>query len=226
MSASERFLSGTTAALPKAGHLAARCTAALLLLLAAFPASAANLLALSDTDKADLRRIETYLNDLGTMQSRFVQANPDGTHSEGTMYLQRPGKLRFEYDPPDPYLIITHGKWFIYVDKELEEATYLPVDKTPAYFIVKKDIKFGGRLRVASFRSADKVLRVELEQADEPDSGKVMMVFTDAPLRLRKWQVLDAQGDLTDTTLINPVFDVPLNEALFEYDGPTPSSGN
>ncbi len=197
-----------------------------MLLLAAFPATAANLLTLSDADRADLSRIETYLNDLGTMQSRFVQANPDGSHSEGMMYLQRPGKLRFEYDPPDPYLIITHGKWFIYVDKELEEATYLPVDKTPAYFIVKKDIRFGGRLRVVSFLSANKVLRVEVEQAEEPDSGKVMMVFTDAPLQLRKWQVLDAQGNLTDTTLINPNFDVPLNEALFEYDGPAPSSGN
>ena len=168
MSASERSWSATTAALLNVG----RCTAALLLLLPAFAASAASSLALNDSDRADLARIETYLNDLDTMQSRFVQANPDGTHSEGTMYLQRPGKLRFEYDPPDPYLIITHGKWFIYVDKELDEATYLPVDKTPAYFIVKKDIKFGGKLRVASFQNADRVFRIEVEQADEPDSGR------------------------------------------------------
>lgn len=222
MSASERFWWGTTAALRSARG----CVTALLLLLPALPATAADTLALSDANRADLARIETYLNGLGTMQSRFVQANPDGTHSEGTMYLQRPGKLRFEYDPPDPYLIITHGKWFIYVDKELEEATYLPVDKTPAYFIVKKDIKFGDKLRVASFQNADKVFRVEVEQVDEPDSGRVMMVFTDAPLQLRKWQIVDSQGNLTDTTLINPNFDVPLNEDLFEYDGPTPQSGN
>ena len=222
MSASERSWSATTAALLNVG----RCTAALLLLLPAFAASAASSLALNDSDRADLARIETYLNDLDTMQSRFVQANPDGTHSEGTMYLQRPGKLRFEYDPPDPYLIITHGKWFIYVDMELDQATYLPVDKTPAYFIVKKDIKFGGKLRVASFQNADRVFRIEVEQADEPDSGRVMMIFTDAPLQLRKWQVIDSQGNLTDTTLINPNFDVLLNEDLFEYYGPTPSSGN
>lgn len=205
---------------------AARWTAAFLLLFAALPAAHANTLALSDADRADISRIETYLNGLETMQSRFVQANPDGTHSEGTMYLQRPGKLRFEYDPPDPYLIIAYGKWFIYVDKELEEATYLPVDKTPAYFIVKKDIRFGGKLRIASFRSADSVLRVEIEQVDEPDSGRVMMIFTDAPLQLRKWQIIDSQGNLTDTTLINPNYDVPLNEDLFEYDGPPPSNTN
>ena len=206
-------------------RLAASFATLLLTAAATAPATAGNL-ALSDTDRADLSRIETYLNDLGTMQARFVQANPDGSHSEGTMYLQRPGKLRFEYDPPDPYLIIAYGKWFIYVDKELEEATYLPVDKTPAYFIVKKDIRFSGKLRVASFQNANKVFRVEVEQVDEPDSGRVMMVFTDAPLQLRKWQVIDSQGNLTDTTLINPNFDVPLNEDLFEYDGPTPTSGN
>ena len=107
------------------------------------------------------------------------------------MYLQRPGRLRFEYDPPDPYLIITHGKWFIYVDKELDEATFVPVDKTPAYFIVKEDIRFGESLRVRSFRSANNVFRVEVEQAGEPDSGRVLLIFTDAPLQLRKWQVID-----------------------------------
>lgn len=198
-------------------------TAAALLLLVSLAAPA---LALNPAEQADLNRIETYLNGLGTIQSRFVQANPDGTHSEGTMYLQRPGRLRFEYDAPDPYLIITYGKWFIYVDKELDEATYVPVEQTPAYFIVKENIQFGGSLRVASFRRGNSVFRVELEQVDQPDAGRVMLIFTDAPLQLRKWQVLDAQGNLTDTTLINPNFDVPLNERLFEYDGAPPLNSN
>lgn len=203
-----------------------RSSLAFLILLLTYSSSVASNLALSDGDQANLARIETYLNGLSSMQSSFVQANPDGTHSEGTMYLWRPGRLRFEYDLPDNYLIIAHGEWFIYVDKELDEATYLPVEKTPAYFILKKNINFGNKLRVASFQNANKVFRVEVEQVDEPDSGRVIMIFTDAPLQLRKWQVIDSQGNLTDTTLINPNFDVPLNEELFEYDGPAPNSGN
>ena len=203
-----------------------RSSLAFLILLLMYSSSVASNLALSDGDRASLARIETYLNDLGSMQSSFVQANPDGTHSKGTMYLRRPGKLRFEYDLPDNYLVIAHGEWFIYVDKELDEATYLSVEKTPAYFILKKNINFGNKLRVASFQDANKVFRVEIEQVDEPDSGRVIMIFTDAPLQLRKWQVIDSQGNLTDTTLINPNFDVPLNEELFEYDGPAPNSGN
>ena len=203
-----------------------RSSLAFLILLLTYSSSVASNLALSDGDRASLARIETYLNDLGSMQSSFVQANPDGTHSKGTMYLRRPGRLRFEYDLPDNYLVIAHGEWFIYVDKELDEATYLPVEKTPAYFILKKNINFGNKLRVASFQNANKVFRVEIEQVDEPDSGRVIMIFTDAPLQLRKWQVIDSQGNLTDTTLINPKFDVLLNEELFEYDGPAPNSGN
>ena len=202
-----------------------RSSLAFLILLLTYSSSVASNLALRDGDRASLARIETYLNDLGSMQSSFVQANPDGTHSKGTMYLRRPGRLRFEYDLPDNYLVIAHGEWFIYVDKDLDEATYLPVEKTPAYFILKKNINFGNKLRVASFQNANKVFRVEIEQVDEPDSGRVIMIFTDAPLQLRKWQVIDSQGNLTDTTLINPKFDVPLNEELFEYE-PAPNSGN
>ncbi|NKB56190.1 MAG: hypothetical protein GKS00_07620 [Alphaproteobacteria bacterium] len=219
MSASAKSWLGTIATLRNG---LCKVAAALLLLFA----TAAPAFALTSAENADLSRIETYLNELGTIKSRFVQANPDGSHSEGTMYLQRPGRLRFEYDPPDPYLIITHGKWFIYVDKELDEATYVPVERTPAYFIVKKDIRFGGSIRVASFRRGNSVFRVEVEQVDQPDAGRVMLIFTDAPLQLRKWQVIDAQGNLTDTTLINPNFDVPLNDTLFEYDGPLPENSN
>lgn len=198
----------------------------LLLLVPGIAASAVGPPGLSPDDQQDLTRIESYLNDLGTIHSRFVQANPDGSYSEGTMYLQRPGNLRVEYDLPDPYLIISSGKWFIYVDKELEEATYLPVERTPAYFIVKKDIRFEGPLRVVSYQRQRNVLQVQVEKVDEPDAGRVMLIFTDGPLQLRKWQVIDAQGNLTDTTLINPAFDVPLNERLFEYHGPPPSNSN
>lgn len=222
MSASARYWWATIAALRRAVIAAAG-----LLLIAPVVANAAiGPPGLSPGEKKDLNRIESYLNGLGTIRSRFVQANPDGSYSEGTMYLQRPGNLRVEYDSPDPYLIISSGKWFIYVDKELQEATYLPVEKTPAYFIVKKNIRFGGQLRVVSYKHQKNVLQVEVEKVDEPDAGRVMLIFTDGPLQLRKWQVIDAQGNLTDTTLINPNFDVPINSRLFEYTGPPPSNSN
>lgn len=190
------------------------------------PAGAAEAAVLSKADRADLKRIEIYMNALDTIQSRFVQANPDGSYSEGTMYLRRPGRLRFEYDPPDPYLIITSGKWFIFIDTDLDHATYLPVEETPAYFIVRENIRFGGKLRVTALRRGEKVLRVELEQTDQPDAGRVMLIFTDSPLQLRKWRIVDALGNLTDTTLINPRYGLPLADELFVYEEPEPENFN
>ena len=195
--------------------------AALLVLFAlvAGTAASAQSIAFSKAERADLARVETYMNALDTIQSRFVQANPDGSYSEGTMYLQRPGRLRFEYDPPDPYLIVVRGKWFIYIDTDLEHAT-------PAYFIVRKNIRFGDKLRVTRLLRGDNVLRVELEQTDQPDAGKVMLIFTDNPLQLRKWRIVDAQGDLTDTTLINPRYGVELADSLFVYEVPETETVN
>lgn len=200
------------------GRAAAALSA--VLLFGAMPAQARVAAALNATDQATLTRVEDYLNSLRTIQSRFVQANPDGSYLEGTMYLQRPGKLRFEYDPPSPYLIVASGNWFMYVDRELGQPNYMPIEKTPAYFILRPNFEFGGDLRVTSLQQGENVLQVELEQTNEPDAGQVMLIFTESPLALRKWRVIDSQGGLTDTTLINPRYGVPLSERLFEYQPP------
>ncbi|MEX2615743.1 MAG: outer membrane lipoprotein carrier protein LolA [Alphaproteobacteria bacterium] len=191
-----------------------------LLLFGAMPVAAQQRTALSAADQATIDRVEDYLNSLRTIQSRFVQANPDGSYLEGSMYLQRPGKLRFEYDPPSPYLIVASGSWFMYVDRELGQPNYMPIEKTPAYFILRPNFNFGEDLRVTSLQQGENVLQVELEQASEPDAGQVMLIFTESPLELRKWRVIDSQGGLTDTTLINPRFGVSIPERLFEYQAP------
>jgi outer membrane lipoprotein-sorting protein len=200
--------------------------ASTLAVFAAPAADAIELAALNDAQQANLAKVEQYLNGLDTIQSRFVQANPDGSFSEGTMYLERPGKLRFEYDPPDPYLIIASGDWFMYVDKVLGQPTYLPLEKTPAHFFLRPKFSFSGDLRVTSLQSSDNVIRIELVQASEPEMGQVMLIFTEKPMELRKFRVIDAQGGLTDTTLINPRFGIPLSAKLFEYKEPVRATGS
>ena len=65
----------------------------------------------SGSSDAELDRIERYLNSLQTLQSKFVQNNPDGSHAHGTLYLQRPGRMRFEYDPPTPIRLYANGNF-------------------------------------------------------------------------------------------------------------------
>lgn len=226
MWAGARFWSAITAVSRIRHPVATGCAAAvaILLMCGVIPAQARAAAALNAADQAKLAKVEDYLNTLRTIESRFVQANPDGSYLEGKMYLQRPGKLRFEYDAPSPYLIVASGSWFMYVDRELGQPNYLPIEKTPAYFILRPKFEFGGDLRVTALLQGENVLQVELEQASEPDAGQVMLIFTESPLALRKWRVIDSQGGLTDTTLINPRYGIPLADRLFEYQAPAPNS--
>lgn len=177
-------------------------------------------------DKAEIARIEAYLNGISTLRSRFLQENSDGSISEGVLYLQRPGKLRLEYDPPDPYLLLVKEEWLIFLDKELEQTTYVPVEKTPAFFLTQQNVKLSGNLDITSFERRNGAVRIGLAWRGDTDSGDVTLIFSDSPLTLRKWRAYDVQGGESHTTLINPEFGVALKGALFEFQEPSPESGN
>ena len=166
---------------------------------------------------AELDRIERYLNSLQTLQSKFVQNNPDGSHAHGTLYLQRPGRMRFEYDPPTPIRLYANGNFFIHVDMELDQANHYPLDETPAHFILRENISLREGLKVKSFERADRVLRIELADAENPDIGSVTLTLADNPLELRAWTIIDAQGLRTELAFVNAQFGGRIDQTLFEY---------
>src|SRR3546814_1564668 len=98
--------------------------------------------ALSPDDVAAVARVERYLNDIQTLQGRFVQVSSNGAYAEGDIYLDRPGHLRFDYDPPSPVLIIANGLSLLYYDEELKEATFLPLWETPLWFLIREEVRF------------------------------------------------------------------------------------
>ena len=200
--------------------------AAIAVWLTASPAEAVERPRLSPSDVGKLNKIQTYLNQITTLESRFIQNNPDGTFSEGKLYIRRPGYLRFEYDPPVPHLLIADGSWFIHVDKELKQATRYPLSQTPAYFLLREVIAFRDDLIVTGFERGPSVLRVSLVDGRSPDAGSVTLTFSEKPLRLRKWVVLDAQSLETEVTLINARFGSNLDEELFVFDEPVDDQGD
>jgi outer membrane lipoprotein-sorting protein len=173
-----------------------------------------------------IKRIETYLNSITTLQSRFLQENPDGSVSEGVLYLDRPGNLRFEYDPPDPYLIMVKEKWLIFIDKELPQTTYIAVEKTPAYFLTQDNVDFSKGLEITRFEHRDGAYRLDVQQSGDDETGGVTLIFSDKPLTLRKWRSYGVDGGITDTTLINPDFGASLDGAIFEFEEPPTEGSN
>jgi outer membrane lipoprotein-sorting protein len=186
----------------------------------AFAATKAVPAQLDDKQKAELARVETYLNSIRTMRARFLQVADDGSHAEGDFLLSRPGLMRIEYDPPVPHLIVTTGSLLVYHEKKLNQTTYVPLSSSLAGFLVRDQIRLSGDVVVTGFQQQTGAIRVSLVKADEPNAGQLTLVFSDGPLQLRQWNITDAQGVVTRITLVNPEFGVPLDKKLFAFEPP------
>jgi len=190
------------------------------LLLGVAPAglaeSRAQTASLSPDDVAVVTRVERYLNEIQTMKARFVQVSSNGAYAEGEVYLDRPGHLRFDYDPPTPVLMIANGLSLLYYDKELKEATFLPLWETPLWFLIREKVRLDENVEIVAIEEALGTLRVTLRDAETPDGGAVTLIFSDDPLSLRKWEITDPQGIETQVSLVNPVFGVEVDPDLFK----------
>jgi outer membrane lipoprotein-sorting protein len=172
---------------------------------------------LSPDDVSTIVRVEDYLNRLDSVRSRFVQLSSDGGYAEGELVVDRPGMLRFEYDPPVPILMIADGAFLLYYDKELKQSTFLPLWETPLWFLVKDKIRLSDNIEVTDVTSDRATLSVTVRDNDLGDVGTITLVFSDQPLSLRKWTITDPQGITTQVALVNPQFGVPIDDKVFDY---------
>ena len=195
--------------------------AAILLVPIAAGAVILSSLKLSDADRADMARMEDYLNSIKTIRSRFLQISSSGDYSEGRLFLSRPGHMRIEYLPPKPLMVVVADGYLIYIDTELDQATVIPLSLTPAEMLVRKTISFGSdEIIITGFDRSPGVLRLSLVNAVDPFEGNMTLVFSDRPLELRKWMVTDGQGEVTTVSLLGPEFEVPIDPKLFDYELP------
>lgn len=177
--------------------------------------------ALTDSDKAELKRVETYLNGIKTMKARFLQVSSSGDYSEGNLYFSKPGKMRLEYDDPKPVLIVADGVNLTYYDKILKQVSYFSLESTQAAILLKENISFtSGDVRVTAFERGAGVLRLTVIKGSDPREGNLTLIFSDRPLDLKKWTVTDAQGVATNVSLLAPQYDLPLDPDLFTFEPP------
>jgi outer membrane lipoprotein-sorting protein len=175
--------------------------------------------ALTAQDTADLRRISAYLTGIRTMAARFRQISSDGTTATGSLWMARPGRMRFEYDPPSPILLIADQFYVYYVDKQLAQMSKVGLKSTPAWFLLRDPITFDDLL-VTRFEHGANLLRVTVVSPTEPDSGSLAMAFGNEPLALRQWTIVDRQRRATTVSIYDAQFGVALDPELFVYRDP------
>jgi len=200
----------------------------LLLLLITFSITAPHKAFASNVKKAgaaDIERAEKYLQDMKTAQARFVQTTHDGTQMVGTFYLQRPGKLRFEYDPPVENFVVADGLFIYFYDADLEEQTNAPIKSTLANFFLRKNFSFSDDLMVEDAKFAAGLLQIRVVQAKDQKAGSITFAFSEKPFELKKWRITDPQGMMTEIELFYLKKNVKHPSNLFVYKNPKHGDG-
>lgn len=167
-------------------------------------------------DKIGLAELSAYLNQLATVQSDFTQVNADGSVSLGKIYIKRPGRVRFEYAPPDKSLVLASAETVAIFDgKSNQPAEEYPLKRTPLNLILAPKIDLGRAKMVVGHNEVENTTRVVAQDPEHPEYGTIELVFTANPVALRQWIITDDLGQQTTVILgeLQPVAD--LKASLF-----------
>lgn len=169
-------------------------------------------------DKIPLNQLSSYLNGITTAQAKFTQIAGDGSVSTGTLYISRPGKMRFEYDPPtESYVIAAHGAVGIFDKKGDPQPEQYPLNKTPLSIILDRNVNLGQANMVTGHREDGPSTIVQAQDPKNPQYGYLELVFTSNPTQLRQWVVHDDSGGATTVILGDMKTGVNLANRLFNF---------
>ena len=197
-----------------------RTLLASLALSAAAPLEAFAQGALSAQDRADIARVEAYLNTITTLKARFQQIAPDGAVTGGTAWIDRPGRMRFQYDPPAPFLLVGGHGLLVFNDSKLQQTSNIPIGRTPLGLLLADNLKLSGDVTVTGVTRFPGQLQVSLYRTATPGDGTLTLIFADNPLALRSWRVVDAQRRETRIALFDVQLGGHFDQSLFSFVDP------
>ena len=172
---------------------------------------------LTDPDAATIHQVENYLNGLTSLRARFLQIAQDNATVHGTMWLVRPGRMRFQYDPPSPLLLVASHGLAVLHDSKLNDTRNVPVAQTPLGLLLRDKITLSGDVTVTGFSHQAGVIQVTLVKTASPGDGSLSLLLEDHPLALTGWSVVDAQGRETQVRLSDTVLGGSYDNSIFTY---------
>ncbi len=178
-------------------------------------AGAANPISLSPEQTESINKISAYMNSFMTLQGEFTQIGPTGKISKGQMFLSKPGKLRFDYAAPNPFLLVSDGRWVTFKNRAKEKGDQFPLATTPLRLVVSEEIDLLSETKVMGFEQADGITSVVLEERDGVLGGQIVLVFDETQNLLQQWIIIDGKGRRTTVELANLVTDVEIDPKLF-----------
>lgn len=202
----------------------------LCLLLLSLAISASVVLARGEAEDTApiIQRINDYLNGISHLQGSFTQINSRGERANGTFFLQRPGRIRFEYLPKDSLLVVADGRWVNVVEQGFGGSIQrYPLRQTPLGFLLREHIDIARDADVLDLRQESNRIFLRLRDSGSSQQGELTLIFEQPLLRLRQWIITDAHGRKTLISLSNLLEGIPVDRRLFVLDLPRgPQRGN
>ncbi len=159
-----------------------------------------NTTALDNKQRDIIQRVDTYLSSVRTLEGNFVQVGPDGSRSKGEFYISKPGKVRFEYDPPSPISIVADGQTLVVRDRNLATQDVYPLSQTPLRFLLADNVNLLKDTNLVAVYADDVFVTVVVEEKNGVvGTSRLMIMFSANDMSLKQWTVTDPQG--YDTTV-------------------------
>jgi outer membrane lipoprotein-sorting protein len=180
----------------------------------------ANIFATFDANqKAQAARVSAYLSSLQTLVGNFVQVGPDGSKTKGDFYIQKPGKVRFEYEPPSPIAIIADGSSVAVRDRKLATQDIYPLSQTPLRYLLSDRIDLLKDTNVVSVTADDVFVSVTIEEKQALiGTSRLLLMVGAKDGQLKQWTVTDPQGYDTTIAVYNLDVSKKIDPGLFKID--------
>jgi len=160
-------------------------------------------------EKGEMKRVSDYLNTIRSVQGRFTQLAANGRSVQGTFYLRKPGRIRFEYDKPNPILIVADGSSVAVSNSQLKTTDRYPLINSPLRLLLSDNTDLTSDSRITDIKKEPGILSFTARETVGPARGSITLTFADSgQLELRQWDVMDAQGMRT-TIALNEVRQTP-----------------
>jgi outer membrane lipoprotein-sorting protein len=172
-------------------------------------------MAITPDIKASIVKINAYFNSFQTLRGELVQTSPRGRAAKGVFFIAKPGKLRFEVEPPTPYIMASDGKWLTLTNKKMNKGDQFPLSKTPMRLLVSSQLDLLKEADVVSFEQNGGITTIALSDKKGSIPGQIVLVFDETQDVLQQWIIIDGKGQRTTVELANLEKDVKINPKLF-----------
>lgn len=149
---------------------------------------------LTQRDLDDLGRVTAYVNSIRSLQAKFAQVGPNGELDKGNFYVRKPGRFRFQYDAPSPYLIVSDGVTIAVSNSELKTVDRYPLVENPLNVILSDKVDLAKDVKIGQIERKPGQLAITIRQDEGTLKGQVTLIFSDPAFELRQWIITDAQG--------------------------------